>query len=508
MSVTEILSSRPTTALQFLILSLGAILAYAAARCFYLLYFHPLARFPGPRIAAVSNVWYAYHWLSGRYPWATEDVLRKYGDVVRIAPNELLFVTPQAFTDIYSPHVKNHETFCKTDMNDRGDEHGGLLFERDPVRHRKVAKQVSPAFSSRSMKAKEPRLHKHIDFFVEKMKAIGGDGVDISMWCNWLAMDISADMAYNREMHQMRDMRNSAFLDVLLGFNAFTTIEQVSKRFPTLGKFKYLFIPFSAVRSMKEMNQTSREELQWRISRKGNTEDLDFFEQLVPADGVVPTNPKEFRHLEMVATQLLFAGFEPISSWYYSTLLYLLKEPETLKTLTSEIRDAFTRYDDIKPNALASLEYLNACLEESLRLFPSNNTGLPRVSPGSVVDGTYVPQMVHVQTSIFAATRSPRNFHDPLHFRPQRWLDAKHPLYDSKFSKDNLRAFLPFSQGPRACPGKEIAWTQARLFVAKVLWTFDITKIPGKDLDFEKDFITYGFWVKPEFIVRFVPRQA
>ena len=33
----------------------------------------------------------------GRYPWAVEDTLHKYGDVVRIAPNELCFFTPQAF---------------------------------------------------------------------------------------------------------------------------------------------------------------------------------------------------------------------------------------------------------------------------------------------------------------------------------------------------------------------------------------------------------------------------
>lgn len=191
-----------------------------------------------------------------------------------------------------------------------------------------------------------------------------------------------------------RTVRNSAFLEVLLGFNAFTTIGQVSKRFPILGKFKNLFIPFSAVRSVKEMNQTSRGELQQRISWKGNTQDLDFFEHLVPADGIVPTDPKEFQHLEQVATQLLFAGFEPISSWYFSTLIYLLQEPETLQTLVSEIRTHFASYDDIKPNALTSLEYLNACLHESLRLFPSNNTGLPRVSPGAIVDGTYVLQGV------------------------------------------------------------------------------------------------------------------
>ncbi|KIN02841.1 hypothetical protein OIDMADRAFT_119338, partial [Oidiodendron maius Zn] len=73
---------------------------YAISRYIYLLYFHPLSKFPGPRIAAVSNIWYTYHWsvsLSGRYPWAIERILIKYGDVVRIAPNELVFVTPQAF---------------------------------------------------------------------------------------------------------------------------------------------------------------------------------------------------------------------------------------------------------------------------------------------------------------------------------------------------------------------------------------------------------------------------
>lgn len=35
---------------------------YSVVRCVYLLYFHPLSKYPGPRLAAVSNVWWAYHW--------------------------------------------------------------------------------------------------------------------------------------------------------------------------------------------------------------------------------------------------------------------------------------------------------------------------------------------------------------------------------------------------------------------------------------------------------------
>ena len=40
--------------------------------------------------------------FSGRYPWAIEDALRKYGNVLRIAPNELVFFTPQAFLGEHS----------------------------------------------------------------------------------------------------------------------------------------------------------------------------------------------------------------------------------------------------------------------------------------------------------------------------------------------------------------------------------------------------------------------
>ena len=50
-----------------------------------------------------------------------------------------------------------------------------------------------------------------------------------------------------------------------------------------------------------------------------------------------------------------------------------------------------------------------------------------------------------------------------------------------------------------------MAWMQGEIFMAKVLWTFDVAKVPGQDFDLERTLLHYGFLAKPELKVRFVP---
>jgi hypothetical protein len=105
-----------------------------------------------------------------RYWKAVEEALNEYGSVVRIALNELAFFTPQAFADIYSPQHKNLEDFVKTNFQHRGKDLGGLIWEEDPVKHRSVAKQIAPAFSTRILRILEPVVHEHMDYFVTRMR--------------------------------------------------------------------------------------------------------------------------------------------------------------------------------------------------------------------------------------------------------------------------------------------------------------------------------------------------
>jgi hypothetical protein len=300
--------------------------------------------------------------------------------------------------------------------------------------------------------------------------------------------------------------KDSAYLGVVLNFNKFVTMSQVSKRFPWLGFLRFSVFPFSITGKLMELRKTSLAELHRRLTLQGATEHLDYFEQLVPADGSVP-EPKEFLHLSRIATQLMFAGYLPPSDWYYGIFFHLLHNCHALELLAMEIRAAFARYDDITPDEAATLPYLNACMKESLRLF--NNSalinGMPVHSPGAFVDGQFIPKNTTCQCSSFAIARNARWFRYPMEYRPERWLPVDHPLHDVLFAEDDLAAFSPFGQGPRACSGKEVAWWQARLVMAKVLWTFDISMVPGQHVDLESDLRAWGYWIKPELRVRFVP---
>lgn len=73
------------------------------------------------------------------------------------------------------------EHFTRTDWLDLGEGEDGINWERDPVRHREIRKNLSPAFSVKSLQAKEPTLNKHIDYFLERMREFGDveNGVDL-----------------------------------------------------------------------------------------------------------------------------------------------------------------------------------------------------------------------------------------------------------------------------------------------------------------------------------------
>ncbi|KAF4822004.1 Cytochrome P450 monooxygenase BOA3 [Colletotrichum siamense] len=153
-------------ALNLAILTLAI---YGVCRSVYLLYFHPLARFPGPKLAAISELSYVYHWLTGHYHEYIHKLHQKYGDVVRLAPNELSFNTAQSLQDIYGNPSKSGQTFLKSSFYAGPSGYSTIVMERDPIKHKETKKLLSYGFSAKELQAQEPILKTNLDMLITQI---------------------------------------------------------------------------------------------------------------------------------------------------------------------------------------------------------------------------------------------------------------------------------------------------------------------------------------------------
>jgi cytochrome P450 len=72
--------------------------------------------------------------------------------------------------------------------------------------------------------------------------------------------------------------------------------------------------------------------------------------------------------------------------------------PEVLAKLTKEVRSSFNNEEEITLTSVGQLEYMLACLDEALRMYPPVPIGMPRVVPkgGFRIAGHMVPEDVSV----------------------------------------------------------------------------------------------------------------
>jgi hypothetical protein len=73
----------------------------------YNLYFHPLRKFPGPKLAAATPFYWLWVLVSGQRHTYAKKWHDRYGEVVRLKPNELSFIGETGWRDIYA-----HKQVC------------------------------------------------------------------------------------------------------------------------------------------------------------------------------------------------------------------------------------------------------------------------------------------------------------------------------------------------------------------------------------------------------------
>ena len=168
-------------------------------------------------------------------------------------------------------------------------------------------------------------------------------------------------------------------------------------------------------------------------------------------------------------------GSDAISTGMAGCFFYLSRNPEAYKKVCVEVRHAFSSTDEIRTGQkLSSCVYLRACIDESLRMSPPVGGALWRevCNGGLNINGHFIPQGYDVGVGIYAIQHNPIYYPNPYTFTPERWIEGGSYTHDSI---DLARsAFSAFSIGPVGCVGKNLAYLELMVTMARVLWTLDI----------------------------------
>ena len=141
--------------------------------------------------------------------------------------------------------------------------------------------------------------------------------------------------------------------------------------------------------------------------------------------------------------------------------------------------------EEITVAKLMSLDYLNGCVNESLRLAPPFAGKVAcRRCPGVQMEGFYVPAGTEVYTDLYSLQRSARYWHAADEYHPERWFQRD---VGTAYANDVHEAFRPFGLGPRMCIGKELALQTLRLTTALLVYRFDLVMANQGEFVWDRD---------------------
>lgn len=148
-----------------------------------------------------------------------------------------------------------------------------------------------------------------------------------------------------------------------------------------------------------------------RLARGADVSRFDFFTPLVGEKSPDAT----VGFLAAQGSTLVAAGTETTATFLTGLTFYLLKNPEKLARMQAEVRARFGTSAEITEESTRGSPYLCAVVEEGLRIFNPAAFGLPRVSPGTHVQGHWVPEGVSSPLRLqFQHCNAPANSTWPL----------------------------------------------------------------------------------------------
>ncbi|EJD01468.1 cytochrome P450 [Fomitiporia mediterranea MF3/22] len=502
--------------------------------------FHPLAGYPGPLLARISKLYCLVKMVSGKNHEWYKELHNKYGPYVRVgaysgSPNEVSVVDADAISSILGSNGLPKGPMWDARRNPNGV--CTLIAIRDPQEHARRRKPWNRAFNTTSVKGYEQILIRRALQLVgelEKRAQVKGgllkSAVDLAEWMKFFTFDLMGDMAFGGGFETMRDGPEDVPIWHAIegGVKGLGLLQHLPWALHLMymlpGATKNLIVlrkhAIAAVRRRKREGSLSKDLFHHLVR-------LDFFApsqvnvptgvHKIDEDGVEKEKPTD-AVVTSDAVLAVLAGTDTTATVLGGLFYNLLTHAEDLQRLRNEVDQVFPpgEGDATDISKLNGMEYLNAVINEALRICPPANVmqrGTTAETGGRYLGNKYahpvisavwfeayqaskstsfIPEGTAVDVPLYALFRDPRYFSpEPEEFWPDRWLNSnmkkrtpKQMEYSTEKSETEtmaLAAFIPFSYGPENCAGRALAMAELRMAVALLVQRFDMRFEEGYD---------------------------
>ncbi|KIW97748.1 uncharacterized protein Z519_01332 [Cladophialophora bantiana CBS 173.52] len=441
----------------------------------YRLFFHPLRQFPGPYSAKLTK-WTGAYWAStGKLHEIIPALHEKYGDIVRIGPNELSFGDANSIKYLHGPQGSRLPKGPYHDGSVYGSSGVAMPNSRDWYDHKVRRRMWDHGFTQNQLKSYEPRVIALLEVLCARLKEFDGQVIDLRCWLDYVTFDVMGDLAFSKSFGLLNDDGPRYYSKAI---RSGLRLRNIISNVPWMSPVAYL-LPMN--KDFKEYAGRFKalSKQSYKERRAKGTVPNDIFTHILAGnkDGV---KTKE-RDVEADAPILIIAGSDTSSITSTFTFYFIARDKIVYSRLRNEVDHAL-KEKPIASELLNKCPYLNGAIYEALRIWPPGpNHQQRRTLDGAWhdVDGVAIPPQTQVATHVLTVQRSPKNFTKPLEFVPERWDDTQRdPTWNH-----NPQAWIPFQTGAYACAGKQLALNELRLLVAMIVHNFDV--ILQNDFDHE-----------------------
>jgi averantin hydroxylase len=418
------------------------------------------------------------------------ELHRKYGDTVRVGPAEISVCGTAGVHDALA-HRQGHQEFPKLLKLPALNGTLGIL-SAHRVEHARFRRVLSNSFSDKSIRTQEKTIQDYANLMVNGLAEHVEEGPqDLVKWFNWTTFDVIGRLTFGASFDCLEKQQTHDWVHAVFQNTKATVIIQILQH---LGIDKWVLPLMSnnkAIEARKKNWAYTSNNIDARLEK--GTHNGDFWDFVLEKSEEDDGKGMSVEEMKSNAAHLVLAGSETTATLLSGCAYLIASHPEVMKKITTEIRSAFKSLDEINLKSVEHLPYTLAVLNETMRVYPPVSTQLSRVSPpkGEVLEGEYIPGGTVVFISQMAGNLDEANFAHAEEFRPERFLG------DSEFKNDKIATLAPFSLGPRNCIGKNLAYAEMRLILAKFLWKFDMDLDP-RSKGWVKRQKAYVLWEKDE----------